>query len=55
MAQWLGAEYWHYVVNKATTTPQLYAIKDPTARLRPEEVVKVVRYVIRDRKAAATS
>jgi hypothetical protein len=55
MAQWLGADYWLYVVDQAATTPQLYTIQDPAARLAPEEVVKVVRYVIRDWKAAATS
>jgi superfamily II DNA or RNA helicase len=55
MARRLGTEYWLYVVDHALTHPVLYALQDPAASLEPEEVVGVVRYVIRDwRKVAGT-
>ncbi len=53
MAQRLGGEYWLYVVEQAATAPQLHRIQDPAAKLQPDEVIEVVRYVIRDWKAAA--
>ncbi|MBO9307823.1 DUF3883 domain-containing protein, partial [Thermomicrobium sp.] len=55
MARRLSTEYWLYVVDHALTHPVLYALQDPAASLEPEEVVGVVRYVIRDwRKVART-
>ena len=53
MAQRLAGEYWLYVVEHAATAPELHTIQDPAAKLRPDEVVEVVRYVIRDWKEAA--
>ncbi|MCS6826246.1 MAG: DUF3883 domain-containing protein, partial [Caldilinea sp.] len=51
MAQRLGDDYWLYVVENAATTPKLHTIPNPAARLAPEEVHNVVRYVVRDWKA----
>ncbi len=50
MAQRLGDEYWLYVVEHAATVPELHTIQDPAVKLHPDEVVEVVRYVIRDWK-----
>jgi hypothetical protein len=54
MAQRLGGEYWLYVVEHAATAAELYVVQAPAAQLQPDEVVEVVRYVIRDWKEAAT-
>jgi hypothetical protein len=32
---------------------ELYVVQDPAAKLQPDEVVEVVRYVVRDWKEAA--
>lgn len=53
MAQRLGREYWLYVVEHAATAPTLYTIQNPAAKLRPREVVEVVRFVVADWKEAA--
>jgi hypothetical protein len=53
MAQRLGDEYWLYVVEHAATAAELYTVRDPAATLRPDEVVEVVRYVVREWKEAA--
>jgi hypothetical protein len=53
MAQRLGGEYWLYVVEHAATAAELYMVQDPATKLRPDEVVEVVRYVVRDWKEAA--
>jgi len=53
MAQRLGKEYWLYVVTNAATKPELYAIQEPSAKLKPEEVVEIVRYIISDWKKSA--
>jgi superfamily II DNA or RNA helicase len=53
MAQRLGGEYWLYVVEQAATAPELYVVQDPAAKLHPDKVVEVVRYVVRDWKEAA--
>ncbi|MEM3647050.1 MAG: DUF3883 domain-containing protein [Thermofilum sp.] len=50
MAQRLGKEYWLYIVENAATTPTLYIIQNPAAKLHPEEVKEVVRYVVKDWK-----
>jgi hypothetical protein len=47
MAQRLGEEYWLYVVENAATQPRLHTIQNPAAKLQPEEVVGVVRYVVK--------
>jgi len=54
MAQRLEDDYWLYVVeNAATEHPVLYRVQNPASRLTPREVVDIVRYVVRDWKAAA--
>jgi superfamily II DNA or RNA helicase len=50
MAQRLGNEYWLYVVENAATQPRLRIIQNPAAKLQPEEVVEVVRYVVKNWK-----
>ncbi len=52
MAQRLGSEYWLYVVDDALTAPVLYTIQDPASKLRPREVLGVVRYVVDDWRTA---
>jgi superfamily II DNA or RNA helicase len=53
MAQRLGNEYWLYVVENAATQPQLCIIQNPAAKLQPEEVVEVVRYVVKNWQEAS--
>ncbi len=53
MARRLGDDYWLYVVEHAATEPVLYRIQNPAAKLKPHEVVEVVRYVVKDWKTAA--
>ena len=49
MAKRLQEEYWLYIVeNAASDKPQLHTIQNPASRFKPEEVVGVVKYVIRD-------
>ena len=50
MAHRLKDEYWLYVVVNAKTNPELYTIQNPAEKLRPEEVVEIVRYVVKDWK-----
>jgi superfamily II DNA or RNA helicase len=53
MAQRLGDDYWLYVVENAATEPTLHRIQNPAAKLKPQEVVGIVRYVVNDWKTAA--
>ncbi len=53
MAQRSGSECWLDVVEHAATAAELYVVQDPAAKLQPEEMVEVVRYVVRDWKEAA--
>ena len=53
MAQRLGEEYWLYVVENAATQPRLRIIQNPAAKLQPEEVVEIVRYVIKNWQGAS--
>lgn len=53
MAHRLGNEYWLYVITNATSKPELYTIQNPAEKLKPEEVVEIVRYVIMDWKERA--
>gem|GEM_PF-7075356 len=49
----LGPDYCVYVVEDALSEPRLTAIRDPASTLpRPQEVVDVVKVVIRDWKGA---
>ncbi|MGQ9672704.1 MAG: protein NO VEIN domain-containing protein [Candidatus Aminicenantales bacterium] len=56
--EWLKArrlkdEYWLYIVANAATKPELYLIQNPFARLEPDKVVDIVRYVVKDWKQQA--
>ncbi|NPV74523.1 MAG: DUF3883 domain-containing protein [Pelotomaculum sp.] len=53
MANRLGDDYWLYVVEQAAAVPVLYTLQNPAAHLKPEEVVEIVRYVVRDWRAVA--
>lgn len=53
MAQRLGDEYWLYIITNAATRPRLYLIQNPALRLRPDEEVSIVRYVVKDWKGSA--
>ena len=53
MANRLGDEYWLYIVTNATTAPELYTIQNPAEKLKPEEEIKVVRYIVSDWKNVA--
>ncbi|MBC7262673.1 MAG: DUF3883 domain-containing protein, partial [Chloroflexi bacterium] len=55
MAQRLGDDYWLYVVENAASEPVLYTMQNPAAKLKPEQVVEIVRYVVRDWKEAVQS
>jgi hypothetical protein len=54
MAHRLGNEYWLYVVVNAAKSPELYTIQNPAEKLKPEERIEVVRYVISDWKRLAS-
>jgi len=53
MAQRLKEEYWLYVVTNAASNPELYRIQNPAAKLEPDKVVDIVRYVVRNWKDKA--
>jgi hypothetical protein len=53
MAQRLGDEYWLYVVEDAAREPKLYTIQNPAATLKPDEIVEIVRLVVKDWKQKA--
>jgi len=53
MAKRFGDEYWLYVIENAASKPLLRAIQNPAAKLQPEEVVEVVRYVVRQWQEAS--
>jgi len=50
MAQRLAEEYWLYIVENAGSTPTLHTIQNPAAKLQPEEITEIIRYVIKDWK-----
>ena len=51
MARRLQDEYWLYIVeNAGSENPELHTIQNPAFRFKPEEVIGVVRYVIKDWK-----
>ncbi len=39
-------QYWLYIVVNATTNPTLYIINNPSEKLKPEEKIEIVRYVV---------
>lgn len=51
MAHRLKDEYWLYVVTNASKSPELFILQNPAARLRPDEEVSIVRYIIKDWKS----
>jgi len=51
-AQRFRDEYWLYAVENTKTEPLLHTIQDLATKLKPEEVVDIVRYVVRDWKKA---
>lgn len=53
MAHRLGNEYWLYVVENAATNPTLYTLQNPAEKLEPDEVVEIVRYVVKEWKGIA--
>jgi len=53
MAQRLKDEYWLYVVINAESNPRLYLIQNPFAKLEPDKVVDILRYVVKDWKKKA--
>jgi len=54
MAHRLGNEYWLYIVVNAVKLPELYTIQNPAEKLKPEEEIEVVRYIVTDWKGSAT-
>ncbi|MGQ9496195.1 MAG: hypothetical protein ACUVRY_08100 [Thermoanaerobaculaceae bacterium] len=48
MAQRLGGQYWLYVVENTADKSRLHTLQNPAARLKAEEVVGVVGYIMRD-------
>jgi hypothetical protein len=53
MAQRLKEEYWLYVVANAAASSELYIIQNPSAKLEPDKMVDVVRYIVKDWKRQA--
>jgi superfamily II DNA or RNA helicase len=53
MAHRLVDEYWLYIVVSARE-PELYTIQNPAEKLKPEEEVEVVRYIVTNWKDVAT-
>ena len=53
MAHRLGNEYWLYIIVNATSKPELYTLQNPAKKLEPEEVVEIVRYIVKDWKEKA--
>jgi len=45
-ARRFGDDYYLYAVMNAATNPELYIIHNPAERLRPEERIEVVRYIV---------
>jgi len=45
-AQRFGEDYYLYVVFNATSKPELRIIQNPADRLKPEEKVEIVRYIV---------
>jgi hypothetical protein len=54
MAHRLGNEYWLYVITNTAKAPELYTIQNPAEKLKPEEEVEVVRYIVTEWKSVAT-
>ncbi|RLF39636.1 MAG: helicase, partial [Thermoplasmata archaeon] len=48
MAQRLGEEYWLYIVANVSKKPMLYRIQNPASKLKPEEEISIVRYVVKN-------
>lgn len=46
MAKRFGDKYYLYVVVNCGKSPELYIIKNPSATIKPEEKIEVVRYIV---------
>jgi len=46
MANRLKDEYWLYVVINVATKPELYVIQNPASKLKPNEEIEIVRYIV---------
>jgi len=53
MAHRLGNEYWLYIVVNAVNVPELYTVENPAKRIKPNEEVEIVRYIVTDWKDVA--
>lgn len=53
MAHRLKDEYWLYIVVNVASKPELYLVHNPAAKLEPDKVVDIVRYVVKDWKGKA--
>ncbi len=48
MANRLGNEYWLYIVEYASTNPNLHIIQNPAVNLKATEEISVIRYIVTD-------
>jgi len=46
MAHRLGNDYWLYVITNTKTKPELYTIQNPASKLKPNEEIEIVRYIV---------
>ena len=46
MANRLGDEYWLYIIINVATKPELYTIQNPASKLKPNEEIEIVRYIV---------
>jgi len=53
MAQRLKDEYWLYIIENASTNPELYLIQNPASCLSLMEEVSIIRYIVKDWKEKA--
>jgi hypothetical protein len=45
-AQRMGDDYWLYIVSNCRARPQLSIIRNPAARIRPEQLQEIIRYFV---------
>ncbi len=48
MAQRLKDEYWLYVVVHTSSIPELFVVKNPAEKLEPEEMVSIVKFIVKN-------
>jgi len=54
MANRLGEQYWLYIVEKTKSSPTLWTMNDPANKIKPNQKIEVVRYIVDDWKGAST-